>query len=658
LLFRNRAAQDNDDTCCIRDVEWRTAEVYDLDNNIQEWKAGLLLLNAVLHPSRPTTGSGHNATTTAHTRDYRENKSFLIGPHVLLRIVVEETANWLSHGNHSVSRGLIALHVILASVSIHSAALETTTQLNHGLEFRSPTIRWKRLESMCMECIALFQRVVVNVLSHETAMAVDDLCLCTDLFCKYVSPAVNTMLFALVEATEIKATSSAAAHALPSQFKIDIIRAGLVSTISTLSYHIGQAIISQLLDKDDGVMESSCRKLSVDILRALYHVSNRIDWVFIHPVRRYCHFRGTDRRSPRDLEDVFEGDECDMDDSRILQHFVDECMHELTPLICTHKDITFKRSDRLHDILHEILCGMQLAWNDMGIAFLASWTLRQDDDTVRFPSVHSFPMTFVLFYPHIITILEFSERHQKHGNIHPSPLDHLFVLAHDMLGELLLRASPTDTVDLACREKQIVDSCGLEGPLSPALLVQLIFNRIMDDSIHHGFSDEKASKLDTLRKVLRLYSPPFQVQCIKTLIHRCPYRILVPIMLDLLHIALNHGTVIQLENEVIGIVLPYIQEMRLYCSSSDVNMLLTNVEVYIAAVALVRLLSLLSIGAGRLLDVHNNSATELCSSVNTDLTTLIANFDIENENFKAYRLYLLQNTLRELMDTLPTQFSN
>ena len=616
-----------------------------------EWKCGLDLLRKLVNPG--------TADPLA---------SIAIPPHVLLRCTVERSMGYHHHQQQQQQldqRKRLSMFkvmcVLLVSIALRYCAL-SVVNMN--------TPRWGRIQSMCMEAIALYQTLLVpvppimeqpNEYAKFNLEVMNDLRAMSKLYCDYLSPSLCNLLSAMEQSQASQ--SQHCAKGGPSKHKSKAIAAGMVKIASTLSFSITETTLGQSNDT-----EAVGKCLALDLTRAMLNIpSFGQDYIWIHPLRQEY-----------ECSRCYHGTTFDIDyneeESLVESHAEARIMREVSPLLCNEMDEI--------GLAFDALCGMGIKWNQDAIAVMAYAVISIGrDETVDapiiLPTVYSANMMFTLFFPHMATLFSLSQKELEveqddDGSI---PNDEQSALAADLrkqqryfgmgmeiLESLLDRMEPESFVQDAIRDGEYGrDSLG-KGLLSPVGTIQLLLNQLVNISsssrrLPPSDSDEIAPQrvILIIRGLLSIYSTKVQLSSIRLLLKCCPFPFLLPILLDLTRNTVSSDNFCD-ANAVFELLAPYLDEMKSCLSQhhgpnavDDIGKLVENIEAYASVVSLFRLLFL---GQHRdckeVVDKVMNDMEELSSALRSVLEMGDNAGDKSDGEVPSFRLFLLEGALTDL----------
>jgi len=708
----------------------------DTNGMMMEWKAGLILLSRILNPQLVGTTTITTADDVDRSNTNRRSSS-IVAPHELLYIAVGQSNSHGDddddggHNHHDGDRSIrtrmpstttttsqtqrsaqrqqqrlyslkSSLYTLLACSSIHSAASATqnatTSSSQHPQQQQQQqqrqttdqkVIRWKRLQSMCMSCIELYQRSILSkfdqsfqphhhhhhhghasVSRHDDHEESNDLILQQHLrgamtvYCRHLVPSIYFMLSVLQDAA-----ASAAAAVLdnaqpssssssrnnnktkggPDKILIRSIQAGVISTATTLAKHIA----THMIGTDDKMVTTMGRIWIANIHESLLkgNLLDRFESIWIHPIRKYRHVSHLKNRIQyavttvvTDGDEIIEkndrrrdGDREEEEEESIIDlHARERILRELTPLlICTDDDFdswndTTNNNNNNNTLTNAkickaALCGMNLSWDDDGLAILAHSTmlhlvLHDDDDddeslyqssSSTIPTVYSPAMLLTLFFPHVTKLFEMSQRtteleiDEDDGgpNVQSSARFKVledrrrmeyFVMGMQLLKNLLSRAGESSNRCPLFSGFLLNDGIRLDEeahnrstePLNPFGMIQLLFNQVVNfsQSRNAGMTHCREKRyyysvpeiIAVIRQVLQLHGAYRQTLCIGKLIKLCPHSFLVPILLDILrsssvHEADQSEEMIKSHKEILIILNPFIKDMKSCVIMDDIK---------------------------------------------------------------------------------------
>jgi len=272
-------------------------------NGVTEWKAGLILLSRILFPQfgGTTTDLGDTEDVVGELSTITSISSMVVAPHELMHCVIGHSYssgddnNRIHQGSGPIRKKMTSttssrkqssaliyslkptLYTILACTSIQSSAssTQTATRRTTGHHHQRRVVRWKRLQSMCMNCIELYQRLILSKLdrfsscyeeSNESIM--QHLRGAMELYCQFVVTSIHCMVSVLNDAAAVLleekggggtvdesrpsvASSSSRNKKGPDTILIRSIQAGMISTTTTLAKHIARHMIRRRGEAED-----------------------------------------------------------------------------------------------------------------------------------------------------------------------------------------------------------------------------------------------------------------------------------------------------------------------------------------------------------------------------------------------------------------------
>lgn len=564
----------------------------DGDGDEKEWNASIKLLRLIL--ALPESVVGDKATKRSN-----------IAPHMVMRAVMDHSLDCCDfegddeyHDDESVDDNMCGsscaidtktiLLILLSSASVRLTASDIRQTLASSSDSK---IRWRRASSLAMECIGLYQRLVLerlerncrrhqgargNSYNEECSAALID---STTLLSKYVADAIFSLLDVFQE------------HY--STAPVEKIEVGLISATSTATKFINIALAQH------NPMLS--HQLSLDLITScispLYKI--QLDTILINPLRRWDYDRMTQNGDVDDSSYSSDDDEESDADARPPGEIFAE-------MVCGHSS-------------GDNPGGMKTYWDGLGIAFLAHHIV-----TARaMLPLYSPAFYFVLLYPHSGVLLHLGQNDDEQlGSGERSAIIANGIGMLDAALELSNGCCPTNESMPYAHISQDVES-----PLGPVGTTQLLLNTALAlpdtvGSLTNGIGEcqidqtkiTKSKILWTCRKLLLCYPPLSYVRSVASLLQCCPFDYLKPVLLDLLRPALLKAADTvetkadeEVERETLDLLESCVlEEMRNHIATSDgdgsdvssgrnlvlvdIDGLVSRVEQYTCAVSLVRLL--------------------------------------------------------------------
>mmetsp|Transcript_20334 Transcript_20334/g.58372 ORF Transcript_20334/g.58372 Transcript_20334/m.58372 type:complete len:693 (+) Transcript_20334:48-2126(+) len=585
----------------------------------QEWSACIRLLRLIL-------GLPDSVGDKASKRSE-------VPPHIVMRTVMDHSLDSFDYDGgdeenmdtcdpcdrESVSCSACSIDtksillMLLSSASVRLTASDIRQTLASSTDSK---IRWRRASSVAMECIGLYQRLVLERLGGSLLSTSEDTCLAlidaTTLLGTYVAGAIYDLL------SMFRKHNSAA--------PAEKIEAGLISATSMTARFVNTVMARQ------NPMLS--QQLCLDLVRYCIAPlgSIQLDIILLSPLRQWEYDRVG---SIGDVDDSSEDEESDT--------------------------ITFTNAHSPGDMMFaEMVCGnsstdnpggMKTHWDNAGIALLVYHILV---DRTTLPSVYSPEFYYAMLYPHSGALL------------------HLAQNVDEELDSELRFAIISNGIELLSLTLDLSNSCGptngsmpyarlcrdVESPLGPVGTVQLLLNTAVALSDTSGDQNNinvsKPKILGLIRKLFHCYPSLQHVRSVASLLQRCPFDYLEPVLLDLLRPALliaAETTKIKddgVEDETLELLESVLGEMKSHVTVDDgdvrlidIDGLMSRVEQYTCAVSLVRLLLIRREVGGR---------TRLDSAVATliDFYVGLCNILEDATNADLFQLHLLLDALGEL----------
>lgn len=544
------------------------------DENFKEWRDGLILLGIILRRSeygyiqRRPNNNGTMKDSTPDKGDTSNvtypNTHMMIGeqmpmsnpitipPHMLLRETMDSAMSYIrmiriqeesQHIHVHVSMHAIvylhlttvALRAIIGQVSIFKSGTRLSSSTNNPVR-----MRWKRIQSMCMESICLFQTFTSVIATHLHDDTNDnELEILVTFFVEYFSPTVIFLLSILMDRVSTATTTSESNSNIPNQNKNTLIVAGIIQIITELSSLLMEREERNLKGRDaSSSMIKSLLNIAVVRIQNL-PVAYTPEFIFMHPLRLNQNQSVTpfEYQKEKDEEDnEFNGeneygeDEDDevngeFDEYDAMKQAEEALMNDFVryPLLCHEKEE--------FGLEFDALCGMNICWNSNGITFMAAHSilpcgdvggdadnrgdLNANDGTyseeiinkygsnLLVPHMHSPGMIYSIYFPHATDLISMSHTetstpsanascfryldmgmeilHYLHGFLEPCSLNETFNGDNEL-----------DHVSQATAEPSTSSSAYfINGPLSPVGIIQLLLNTLINISSSIGASSSK-----------------------------------------------------------------------------------------------------------------------------------------------------------------------
>ena len=612
----------------------------------KEWNATIKLLRLIL--ALPESVVGEKAT----------NRSS-VAPHIVMRTVIDNSLDYCDFddddynedesvdtcGSCAIDTKSILL-ILLSSASVRLTASDIRRTLASSTDSK---IRWRRASSVAMECIGLYQRLVLerlqtdncqrrgargnsNTKSEECSELID----ATTLLSKYVADAIFGLLSVFQEHNGTA--------------PVEKIEAGLISAMSMTT-----RFVNTLLGKHNPMLS---HQLSLDLVASCISPLRKIqlDTILLNPLRQWDYDRVNSNRHVDDSYSSDDDEESDADAQSAGEIFAE--------MVCGRSSADNPG-------------GMKTYWDCAGIAFLAHHIVK---DRTMMP-VYSCELCFVLLYPQSGVLLQLGQSDdEQFGSDERFTIiaNSIELLSHTL--ELSNSCSSTnDSMPYAHISRDV------ETPLGPVGTIQLLLNTAialpdtpggLTNGIGEGQNGQdnmtKSKILGVVRRLLNSHSQLQHVRAVASLLQRCPFDYLKPVLLDLLRPALltdtdtgkakedgdvEVETLDLLESSVLG-------EMKSHVANGDdgddsggssciylidVDGLISKVEQYTCAVSLVRLLLIRR--RGKTQKQVNPDTTRLLESAVNTLNEFLDGLckvldDAAYSNL--FQLHLLADALREL----------
>ena len=619
----------------------------DGDGDEKEWNAVIKLLRLIL--ALPESVVGDKATKRSN-----------IAPHIVMRAVMDHSLDCCDfedddeyHDDESVHNMCgsscaidtkTILLILLGSASVRLTASDIRQTLASSSDSK---IRWRRASSLAMECIGLYQRLVLERLErnshHHRGNSYNQECSAlinaNTLLSKYVADAIFGLLGVFQEHN--------------STAPVEKIEAGLISATSTTTKLINIAFCQH-----NPILS---RQLSLDLVTSCISPLCKIqlDTILMNPWRLWDYGRMTQNGDVDDSSYSSDGDEESGADARSPSEIFAE-------MVCGHSSADNPG-------------GMKTYWDGVGIAFLAHHVVA---DRGMLP-LYSPAFYFVLLYPQSGVLLHLGQNDDEQlGSGERFAIIANGIGMLDAALELSNGCGPTnETMPYAHISQDVL----VESPLGPVGTTQLLLNTALalpdtGESFTNGIGEcqtdqtkiTKSKILGLVRKILLCYPPLYYVRSVASLLQCCPFDYLKPVLLDLLRPALLKAADTaetkadeEVERETLDLLESCVlEEMRNHIATSDgdgsdassgrnlvlvdIDGLMSRVEQYTCAVSLVRLLLIRR--EGRAHEKVNSTTTRIVSTVNAlkefhgGLCLLL-----DDEAFiNLFQLHLLADALGEL----------
>jgi hypothetical protein len=582
------------------------------------------------------------------------NKRSDVAPHIVMRTVMDHSLDCCAYGGDDdgyddecaggcespfVIDTKSILLVLLSSASVRLTASDIRQAMASSTD---PKIRWRRASSVAMECIGLYQRLVhclgrnnrrrrgrvSNSNSEECSALID----ATNLLSKYVAGAIIDLLAVFQENNSVT--------------PVEKIEAGLISATSMTS-----RLINTFLAQHDPML---CHQLSLDLVASCISplCSAQIDTVLLNPLRQW------------DYDQVYsfgDADDDSLDDGEGSDADARSPDDMLADMVCAHAST-------------DNAGGMKTHWDSAGIAFLAHHIVL---GRAMLPSVYSPDFYFVMLYPHsgVLFHLGQNDDEQLEGEARFAIISN----GIELLGLTLDLSNDSVPTNDSVPYAQI--SRDVESPLGPVGSIQLLLNTAMalpdtDGGFSNGIGEcqngqgniSKSKILRLIRKLLTCYPPLQHVRSVASLLQRCPFDSLKPVLLDLLRPALLQAADANTEDDAVeGETLDLLEntlgQMRSHIATSganknvrssgtrlvDLNGLMSKVEQYTCTVSLVRLILIRQEGKIKELEVKSDARLESAVHALFDFYGGLCEIldDVSSTNL-FFQLHLLADALGEL----------
>ena len=572
----------------------------------EEWTCGILLLKSLL----------------GLAEDEQEHLLPLIPPHVIVQCTVERYIGSVHYGGSA--RVTMFQVVCILALSI---AMKNCATVKHQ--------RWGRVQSLCMESIALFQKMFLNESDGENDderdLFIDESQIISMLYCKHLSPALRGVFQAMEEAKDTPRG--------PDGYKCKAIAAGMVNVASSIAFLIAEANSSSQCN-DDIVAD-------LDLVNDIITMPT-LEQAFIwgHPLFLKTYDLNFDDQS--DEDDAFEAE----------MQLEREIFRELTPLLC--RDV--------HDLGLEfdMLCGMRVKWEEEALGVMLHTVIFSKLLDKIISDIAETSKLFKLIFPFVSILLGLSQRNSIESSDNTTK--------HVVARREFFATRAFEIIDFLL--KNIDDDCILEQDIaievSPVGTIQLLLNHAVNISSAAEISKDSLTPKDVIalvRKILSVY--PFQIQLngIGILLRRCPFPFLVPMLIDLARQPVSNQSLSEIK-DTMEIIAPFLEEIKACFPSPQndcaiaVDRLIENTEMYTSTVSLFRLLYL------RILSIGNDSESkEMISHVMHDMNamhlslvqlagTLLDGSEAEGSDGKmSFRLYLLLGAFSDLMTAASTSIA-
>ncbi len=568
----------------------------------------------------------------------KASKRSEVPPHIVMRTVTDHSLDYFDCDGDDeeivaeTGEGVFIdtksiLLVLLSSAAVRLTASDILQTLASSTDSQIK-IRWRRASSVAMECIGLYQRLVLGRLERaqsngttskgERSALVD----AVTLLGTYVAGSINDLLAIFRE----QHTSAALAEK---------IEAGLISATSMTARFVAHQNPIQ------------SQQLCLDLVRCCVAPlgSIQLDVILLKPLRQweYDHVTSIDN-----VDDPSEDEDSD--------------------------GSTNARSP--NEIFAEMVCGnvsssdnpggMRTQWDNAGIALLAYHILV---DRTMLPSEYSPEFHFAMFYPHSGALLHLAQSDDEQlGSETRFAIISKGIELLSLTLDLSNNCAPTnDSIIPYAR----LSSDDVTSPLGPVGTVQLLLNTAvaLSDTASGGLNSSNSNShvskkiLELIRKLLHCYPSLLHVQSVAILLQRCPFDYLEPVLLDLLRPALLtaadtastctkiEATLDILERKILGEMKSHIGvgddgDIRLI----DIDGLVSRVEQYTCASLLLRLLLIRREGMATSKRHERVGRSRLDSAVSTliDFYGGLCKILKDSSNANLFRLHLLDDALGEL----------
>lgn len=569
-----------------------------------------------------------------------------VPPHIVMRTVTDHSLDYFDCDGDdeeavaetvekvSIDTKSIIL-ILLSSASVRLTASDIRQTLASSTDSKIK-IRWRRASSVAMECIGLYQRLVLGRLkraqSPNSTTSKDEPSALIDavtLLGTYVAGSIYDLLAIFREQH-----SSAAL--------VEKVEAGLISATSMTARFVAHQNPIQ------------SKQLCLDLVRCCIAPlgSIQLDVILLKPLRQWEYDHVT---SIGNADDPSEDEDSD--------------------------GSTNTRSP--NEMFAEMVCGnvsssdnpggMETHWDNAGIALLAYHILV---DRTMLPFAYSPEFYFAMFYPHSGALLHLAQSDEEWlGSETRFAIISKGIELLSLTLDLSKNCAPTNDAIIPYARL----SSDVTSPLGSVGTVQLLLNTAvsLSDTAAGGPNNSnsnshvsKSKILELIRKLLHCYPSLLHVQSVAILLQRCPFDYLEPVLLDLLRPALltaadtasactkfeddgvEDETLDILESKIVG-------EMKSHIFIGDdgdirligIDDLMSRVEQYTCTSLLLRLLLIRREGIATSKRHERVGRSRLDSAVKTliefkgGLCKILK--DTSNAN-NFFRLHLLDDALGEL----------
>jgi hypothetical protein len=519
------------------------------ENGVREWVCGVQLLKALVEVSEDEEGI----------------LSSMIPTHIFLQGAVERCLGYFPQddgdddgdNDHATVTLFHVVCILILSIAMkHCAAPKPQ--------------RWRRVQSICMESIALFQKMFLgfnrDTVLDELHLPLElQLQLISKLYCEHLSPVLRD-IFRTMEIAK-------GAPRAPDEYKSRAIAAGMVNVASTIYFHIDQGNVEY---QSHNTIVVVVHDLIIDILTVPILDQNFI-WV----------------RKEHELS----SNDYDNEDEHYSEAEIEleqQIFRDLTPLLC--RDV--------HDLGFDfdMLCGMNVEWKEEALGIMLHIVL-SDPDLMSIVILEDARVSqvFRLVFPYVPVLLALSQvGHVDSSN--DAITDSQTIL--DIGRRKLCMHKAVDIINYLFKridnDSILEESVAFE--VSPVGAIQLLLNHVVNISSTIKSVDESLTPqelITVVKRISSLYPIQIQLSNINVLVHHCPFPFLVPMLIDLARPLVSHQSFSEI-NDTMAIISPFLEDMKscfLFPRSDNenainVDKLVENTEIYTSAVSLLRLLYL------------------------------------------------------------------
>jgi hypothetical protein len=522
---------------------------------VREWVCGVQLLTALVEVSEDEEGI----------------LSPMIPTHIFLQGVVERCLGYFPQNDdddddddddndHATVTLFQVVCILILSIAMkHCAAPKPQ--------------RWRRVQSICMESIALFQKMFMgfnrDTVLDELHLPLElQLQLISKLYCEHLSPVLRDIFRAMEIAK--------GAPRAPVEYKSRAIAAGMVNVASTIYFHIDQGNVEYQSHNNIVVV---VHDLIIDILTVPILDQN---FIWDHPLRKVHELRKEYELSSNDYDNE------DEHYSEAEMELEQQIFRDLTPLLC--RDV--------HDLGFDfdMLCGMNVEWKEEALGIMLHIVLSHPDlMSIVILEDARVSQVFRLVFPYVPVLLALSQV----GHVDSS--DDAIL---DIGRRKLCMHKAVDIINYLFKridnDSILEESVAFE--VSPVGAIQLLLNHAVNISSTIKSVDESLTPqelITVVKRISSLYPIQIQLSNINVLVHHCPFPFLVPMLIDLARPLVSHQSFSEI-NDTMAIISPFLEDMKscfLFPRSDNenainVDKLVENTEIYTSAVSLLRLLYL------------------------------------------------------------------